>query len=365
MKVFECQVCGQLLHFENVRCLSCDHPLGYLPDRTTIAALALADDAHWTPAPITAAGARYRMCANYRHQDVCNWMVPADDPDPFCLACRLNETIPDLSVPGNRMLWARLERSKRHALYSILRLGLPLEGKSIDPEQGLAFAFLADPDPSFVETVQVLTGHAQGLITINLAEADDAVRERRRQHMGEPYRTVLGHFRHELGHYYWRRLIPDSGRLSAFRELFGDERADYGQALQHHNAAGPPRSWQTDYVSGYASAHPWEDWAETWAHYLHMVDTLETAGAFGLSAQNPVRRARPMIGHPLLDPYDTSDLQGLIAQWLSLAEVMNALNRSMGQPDPWPFVLSPNAIAKLGFIHAVIHEEGEATAQAP
>ena len=169
----------------------------------------------------------------------------------------------------------------------------PMPGRPIAPslaetwsgsEDGLAFDFIA------AAATPVVTGHASGLITINLAEADDAERERQRNRMGEPYRTLLGHFRHEIAHYYWSRLIENSNRLEEFRALFGDEQQDYVGTLQNHYANGPPPDWPTHFVTAYASAHPWEDFAETWAHYLHIVDTLETASAFGVRIAPAVDR---------------------------------------------------------------------------
>ena len=173
---------------------------------------------------------------------MCNWMVPADDEVGFCAACRHNRVVPDLSVPGNDVLWRKIETAKHRLFYSLLRLGLPLENRSDDPEHGLAVDFLADPPETHAS--EVMTGHDNGLITINLAEADDAERERRRSTLGEPYRTLLGHMRHEVGHYYWDRLVADAGRLDAFRALFGDERQDYAEALQARYAKPPSNDWQ-------------------------------------------------------------------------------------------------------------------------
>ena len=191
--------------------------------------------------------------------------------------CRLTCVIPDLAINGNREKWYRLEVAKRRLIYSLRRLGLRPFGTSAGMD--LRFEFLADsPEPN---GPKVLTGHNEGRITINIAEADDAKARERRLTMHEPYRTLLGHFRHEIGHYYWDRLITESDLIEPFRELFGDERQDYALALKHYQQ-GPSADWQNYYVSAYASTHPWEDWAETWAHYLHMTDALETAAASGL-----------------------------------------------------------------------------------
>ena len=219
-----------------------------------------------------------------------------------------------------------------------------------DPEQGLTFEFLADADPG----APVLTGHVGGTITINVAEADDVEREKRRTAMHEPYRTLLGHMRHESGHYYWGRLIEATPELDGFRSLFGDERADYAASLRAHYERGAPQDWQNRFVSAYASSHPWEDWAETWAHYLHMVDTLETAAACGLSLR-PLRRDEPALPHPAhpLSPRPAA-FEHLIESWFPLTYVLNNLNRGLGLADAYPFILSSSAVAKLRFVYDVV-----------
>jgi hypothetical protein len=356
VKLFECQRCGQLLYFENTRCERCDHVLGYLPDRAILSALTAEGGDRWRS--LATPDEPVRFCANAAY-DACNWLVPADSADAFCRACRLNRTLPDLGVPKNVSLWQRLERAKRRLVYGLLRLGLPLASKSDDLEQGLAFDFLDGSGARFQEDVRIVTGHVRGLITIDIAEADDAERERHRQSMAEPYRTLLGHFRHEVGHYYWDRLVRESVWYGAFQEMFGDERRDYAGALEAHYANGPRPDWQERYVSAYAGAHPWEDFAESWAHYLHIVDTLETAAAFGL-------RVHPRVGrHPVLameidfDPYRQDDFDALIAAWLPLTYAVNSLNHSMGQPDLYPFVLAPTVMGKLRFVHGLIHRSGD------
>ena len=199
-----------------------------------------------------------------------------------------------------------------------------------------------------------MTGHDNGLITINLAEADDSERERMRRQMGEPYRTLLGHFRHEIAHYYWDRLVRDAPGIEAFRQLFGDEREDYGAALQRHYANGPPPDWQERFVTTYASTHPWEDWAETWAHYFHMVDTLETASAFGMRVRPRVTKGADLSTAIDFDPHSAA-LDRIVDSWLPLTFAVNSINRSMGIADLYPFVLAPPVIVKLSFIHERIH----------
>lgn len=352
MNVFHCGRCDQLVFFENTSCVKCGSALAYLPDRREVAALEPDGDGLWRPAG-AGEGRTYRLCTNYETENVCNWAVPAGEINPYCPSCRLTRVIPDLSVPGNRERWARLEAAKRRMLSTLLTLGFSFVSKADDPSGGLAFEFLADPEAG---APPILTGHADGVITVNVAEADDAERERRRTALNEEYRTLLGHFRHEVGHYYWDRLVRDTRHVEGFRRLFGDERADYAEALRRHHAAGAPDDWSNSFVSAYASSHPWEDWAETWAHYLHITDTLETADSSGLSLR-PKRPDEPALkpGAPVVGRQAPS-FDRIVERWLPLTYVLNNLNRGMGLPDAYPFVLSPPAIEKLRFVHEVVSE---------
>ena len=355
MKLFECQNCHQPLYFENTLCERCGHRLGYLPDAGTLSALDPTDhDGVWsalaTPEPL------YKFCAN-AELDACNWMLPADSGDTHCAACRHNRTIPDLSDTANLTRWRKLELAKHHLFYTLTNLKLPLQSRIENPEEGLAFDFLTDTVAPDGTVTPVLTGHANGLITINVAEADDAEREKRRTEMGEPYRTLLGHFRHESGHYIWDRLVRDDpALLEHFRALFGDERQDYGEALKRHYADGAPADWQASFVSAYATMHPWEDWAETWAHYLHMMDTLDTALSFGMRAGDVELEFRPFTKAALYDPDDpqAEEFLQFINAWIELAAMLNELARSMGHKDVYPFVLSAAVVGKLQFIHRLV-----------
>jgi hypothetical protein len=347
MKLFECQNCAQPLYFENTRCESCALSLGYLAGRVTVTALKPCGNV-WTA--LAEPRGTYRYCANFAH-NVCNWLVSTDSPEQFCAGCRHNRVIPDLSQPEHLERWQLVEIAKHRLFYTLLRLRLPVRTKKEDPD-GLAFDFPADNAVPSPNTTPVMTGHANGVITINLAEADDAERERQRRQMREPYRTLLGHFRHEIAHYYWDRLVAGSAKLDEFRKIFGDERADYTQALQHYYVSGTPADWSQQFVSAYAAAHPWEDFAETWAHYFHMVDTLETARSFGLAlAPKPSKALRARID---FDAH-RADMKRLLEAWIPLTFAANSMNRSMGLPDLYPFVLSATAIVKLTFIHACIH----------
>lgn len=342
MRTFRC-ACGARLFFENHNCLTCGHELGFLPGALAVAAITASGDGTFRAAADDAAPVR--KCANYVEHAVCNWMVDAADPQPLCLACRLNNVIPDLGDPRRRAQWAMVENAKRRLVYSLLRLGLPVVPKTADPARGLAFDIKTD-EP----TRQVLTGHADGLITVNASEADPVTRAQARVAMGERYRTLLGHFRHEIGHYYWDRLLRDSPALDAFRALFGDERADYSVALHQHYATDPPAEPPDAFISHYAAAHPWEDWAETFAHYLHIADTIETARHFGVATAQAGAGNAPA----------GDDFAPLMTEWLELTITLNALNRSMGLEDAYPFVISPAVREKLAFVHRAIRRRSEA-----
>jgi hypothetical protein len=325
--------------------------LAYLPDRATLTPLEPlkggAAGEYVALSPELKKDPTIRVCKNYA-AGACNWAVPTSAKDEFCKSCRLSTVIPNLSDAGLADAWRRLESAKRRLLYTLYGLNLPVESKLEDEKRGLAFAFKTDENG-----VKVMTGHDNGLITINVAEADDPFREKMRKDLGEGYRTLLGHFRHEIGHYYWDRLIKDTDDLAPFRELFGDESASYEDALKRHYEQGPPPDYRDRYVSAYAAMHPWEDFAETWAHYLHMVDTLETARAYRLTA-------RPAVSVPDADlkltttRLDFTDFDDLSTAWVPLTLAINSLNRSMGLYDPYPFVLSVPAVAKVRFVHELI-----------
>lgn len=347
MRLFKCAVCAQLLHFENTRCERCGHVLGYEPGENRMPALEQ-DGEHWRNA--VTPERTYHFCANVVH-GACNWLVEDASAETFCLACRHNGIIPDLSLTDNLTHWRKIEIAKHRLFYTLLRLRLPLNTRASDPE-GLVFNFLADPPQETGE--RVMTGHDSGLITLALSEADDPERERRRSDMGEPYRTLLGHFRHEVGHYFWDRLVRDRDGLAAFRATFGDESVDYGAALAAYYANGAPEGWQDRFVSAYATAHPWEDFAETFAHYLHILDTMEMARAFNLHVAPRLDDTGTLEAVVDFDPYKQRDFTAVAENWLPISFAMNSINRCMGQPDLYPFVLSPMVIEKLGFIHDLV-----------
>jgi hypothetical protein len=350
MKLFKCQNCGNTIHFNNDVCLACNSRIGYVRKQIDMSALQPNNDGSWTA--LAEPSQSYFFCENAT-EGACNWLVAANSGETFCLACRFNLTIPDLSIAENHDRWRRIEQAKKHLFYSLTRWELPIPRRADHPEHGLAFEFLADVEADGIVTETVLTGHTNGLIQINIAEADDAERERRRAQMREPYRTLIGHFRHEVGHFYWDLLIQDKGRIPEFAAVFGDPSIDYAQALQDHYATGAPVGWQQDYISAYASSHPWEDFAETWAHCFHMVDGLETARAYGIyPGESP---ASTILGTEV-DPYDAVSIDQIIAAWVPLTVAINSINRSLGQPDLYPFVLTDAIVAKIDFVFRLIAE---------
>ncbi len=296
-----------------------------------------------------------RFCENSSY-DACTWIIEADDESNFCLACQHNRVIPDLTQDRNLEYWREMEIAKHRLFYSLMAFRLPLQTRAQNPAHGLVFEFLAEGEGG---RHKILTGHDEGVIVINLNEADDAKRAALRAEMHEPYRTLLGHFRHEVGHYFWDVLLRDTDKLRACRDVFGDETIDYAEALTRHYENGPPVDWQENFVSAYATSHPWEDFAETWAHYLHIVDTLETASAFGLRIHPGVTRDEGLHADIAFNPYRAETMEQLMSAWLPLTLTMNNLNRSMGEKDLYPFVLSNAIIEKLRFIHGIISDSRE------
>jgi hypothetical protein len=352
MKIHSCTACGTRVYFENSACLSCGHSLGFDPGPLAMTAVApVAPDGGifrkvGPPSASKDALAEVRFCDNAQY-GACNWLIPADAPSIVCNACACNRTIPNLSMPGSLEAWREVEHAKKRLVYSLLRLGLPVDGGPDGSEPPLTFDFVT----------QALTGHENGVITIDIMEADSVERERRRQYFDEPYRSLLGHLRHESGHYYWMRLVDRGGAIEDYRALFGDERQDYQAALNAHYAGGAPADWAGNFVSAYASCHPWEDWAETWAHYLHIVDAVETAEAEGMEP----RAAGLLFGaawpFKKYDVYRQVSFDSLMDRWWPLSLALNNISRSLGRRDLYPFVISPAARTKLAFVHRLVRGE--------
>jgi hypothetical protein len=331
MRSFACGHCGHLIFFENTVCLTCSTPLGFDSERRELVAL------EGEPAQ------KLHRCANLELAG-CNWMV--DRGGALCRSCELTRTRPSDNDGDGLRAFATTEAAKRRVIMQLLELELP----GVAPGE-LAFNLLSSAAES------VATGHADGLITIDLAESDDADREARRQQLGEPYRTMLGHLRHELGHYFQPLIVTGDDAWAGCRALFGDEREDYEAALKRHYSQGPPADWPARFVSAYATMHPWEDWAETFAHYLHIRDTLETASEYGVSVSGP--RAVDFDRSLKAAPQPETGERGfgeLLSNWLPLTYALNAVNRSMGRGDLYPFTLAPPAIGKLEFVHRRVNE---------
>ena len=357
MKLFNCDHCGQPVYFENIFCLQCNAFLGFDPDKLDMIALREADNNSYVvdKSEKNEPATRYKYCINKKY-NVCNWLLHFESESQYCIACNLNRTIPDLSQADHLEKWANIEIAKHRLVYSLLRFKLPVVSKFQDEENGIAFDFKADENKDAGH--RLLTGHDNGVITLNIEEADDTIREMARNNMDEVYRTLLGHFRHEIGHYYWNRLIKNTDRLHLFRKLFGNETTDYAGALKEHYSKKTFDAWEKKFISAYAGSHPWEDWAETWAHYMHIVDTMETAYSFGMTLNPKAGDAENDLSARInIDPYKTKYFKDIIDRWIPLSFVMNSLNRSMGLKDSYPFVINETVKMKLNFIHETIRSQ--------
>jgi hypothetical protein len=338
MRDFHCPNCGQRLTFENSACLACGSALGFSLEEMALLVITTGDDADHAG---FVSASDYELCVN-RHLAKCNWLVPINHPGGLCSSCALTIERPNDADTAGLVEFARAEAAKRRLIVELHELKLPIIGRYQDPDYGLAFRLLS----SAHETV--MTGHENGVITIDLAEGDDLHREQLRVEMDEPYRTLLGHFRHEIGHYYYYRLVaPSNEYVAQFKELFGDPDADYQEALDRHYKDGAPKGWQQHFVSSYATMHAAEDWAETFAHYLHIRDTLDTSAWSGFAP------ATATFDRPVLGP---SAFATIIDMWLPLSWSLNMVNRSMGHDDLYPFVLPVAVLEKMKFIHKVVDE---------
>ena len=329
MRAFSCDNCNQVLFFENSLCLRCESPLGFVP--STLQIHALIGDRADLP-----------KCANLSLAG-CNWIVE-DEGEELCRSCRTTTVRPADDDEAGLTEFVAAETAKRRVLYQLLDLNLPVD------ENTLSFELRSS------SSEPVTTGHADGVITLDLAEADDPNREARRQQLGEPYRTMLGHFRHELGHYYQPILLTSDEIWARSREVFGDDRESYQDAMDRHYASGPPADWNDRFVSAYATMHPWEDWAETFAHYLHIRDTLQTAADYGMTVSGPQVSSS---GEFEAAPEHTAGEGGfdeIVENWLPLSYALNQVNRSMGHGDLYPFALAPAVVEKLAFMHDRIHD---------
>lgn len=311
----------------------------------------------------TWAGQNWRRCDN--EDSGCNWLVPSGAQSTQCAACRLIRRKPDPGDVTGQAQLAQATLAERRLLFQLLEHGLPIESAR-DKPGGLAFDLLS----SAATGEKVTTGHADGIVTIDLDEVGDAYRESLRVELGEPYRTMLGHFRHEIGHYYWQTLVASSPALDECREIFGDDRSPYSEALERHYSEGTPKNWQESFISEYATMHPWEDFAETWAHYLHITDTLQTAASFRLrlgglvgdKISDTVRGSLSTEPNLSMTGYHNLDIDHILDTWHPLAIALNQINRSMGKADLYPFVIPIPVRRKLRFVHELIGQRSDATA---
>ncbi|NIJ45549.1 hypothetical protein FHR24_002017 [Wenyingzhuangia heitensis] len=332
MKTFNCPNCQNPIFFENTQCEKCFTHVSYNPMTESF-------EANEQLQPND-------LCKN-QSLNICNWSVAGSHQENFCLACSLNREVPNPKDLNGFDKWENLEPAKHRLIYQLLKLKLPIFSK-LEKENGIAFDFLSENNKQ-----KAVTGHANGVITILLSEADSVHREVLRKQMNEPYRTLLGHFRHEVGHYYWD-LLFDENNIDKCRAIFGDERINYGEALQNHYKNGAPTKWNENYISEYASSHPWEDWAESWAHYLHLMDTLETANAFGVSFKLKKYPLKNLTKAICPNPYETTSFKTIFDSSVALTCMANSLNRAMGLSDIYPFVIPKAVYKKLNFIHNVL-----------
>lgn len=375
MKTFQCTCTEQpIIFFESRQCLSCDRVVG-IDDSFDQVEPYEKDPETGLFFKENQPQVHYKKCDNNEEYNACNGMVNLNTfvPDPdkdemLCFGCRFNETVPDLSIVEHIPLWKKMESAKRRALYTLKALPIPLQTTDENPEGGLSFDFITDRNVKdhFASSLEghekVFTGHDCGHITINLAEADDVARSQTKHAMGERYRTLLGHFRHELGHYYFDQIIVPSPENHALcKQYFGDDELDYQEALKHHYENGSPKNWRDAFISEYATMHPYEDWAETWAHYMHIIDTLETAQNFSITGSTSNIEAHVEELTELNLPQDAcyfsqqTDINSILDTWMEFSVMLNSLNRSMGLADAYPFVLTQAVRTKLSFIHHAIH----------
>lgn len=342
MQRFTCD-CGNVLFFGNFHCLKCAREVGYDPQGAVMRTLRAEGD--WI------------RCENGTKHGVCNWLLPKKSVEKLCQACRMNRIIPDLNWGRNRLLWGKMEMAKRRLIDTLLRLGIALPTKAENSKEGLAFDIV-----STLSNPTVTTGHLNGVITVNLEEADDTYRQINRQQLGESSRTLLGHFRHESAHYLWQRCLSelswDDPLRLAFRARFGDEWIDYAAALAKHYERGTPSGWERSYITAYAASHPWEDWAETWAHYLQIVEGLETCESLGIQAQFLALPLVPLPGEagtlpPMLPQVGLADGEFLawLQRWMCLSTVLNEVSHSLGEQALYPFVITVPVAQKLRLAH--------------
>jgi hypothetical protein len=346
MRSFSC-TCGNELFFDNSICMCCKHEVGWCPRCVAITDVTTGNDGAFI---CPRCDAKMVKCSNYASFNVCNRFVLRKEGEGsqgqtsagiFCDCCRFNRIIPDLKIPGNKEKWYRLEAAKRRTLYDLNLVGLPYGNERDEIVPPLVFEFKGDPIPDkryrgMGDGQKVFTGHDCGVITINIQEADDIEREKLRVNMHEAQRSLLGHFRHEFGHYVWDVMIKGKSEPACIA-LFGDHNdPGYDVALKAYYKDGPKPNWLLNYVSAYATMHPWEDFAETFAVYLDMSSTLDTA-----------------MYRNLIPPVDPKDLDAMVDAYKRLGIALNEMNRTIGLLDFLPEVFAKPIREKLRYIHGL------------
>lgn len=335
MRRFSC-FCGASVGFEHTQCNLCGARLAYDVNKQRMRSLSEFGD-QWRCLDNSELR---NFCVNGNQYGVCNWLAEPECEHGFCFACGFNRTIPNQSLAGNQQRWHVLERAKKRLFVTLLQLDLPLQNGWRAPDKGLLLDFIEDQrsQPDHYPETFVSTGYAAGVITINTLEADDIQRMAVRRAMNEPYRTVLGHMRHESGHYYWGWVLQHADLVKEVERLFGNMQGHYDEAIDAYYKNGAKANWQNRYISAYASAHPVEDWAETWGHYLHIYDALDTAYAHGQISQCPGELT----------------MAQRLQHWCDISVVLNELNRSIGLDDAYPFLIGPVVQDKLALIDKVV-----------
>jgi hypothetical protein len=339
VRAFRCPNCGQAAAFEVQQCPTCGETVGYhYPSRQMVCA---------PSQTVTVNGHGWVRCAYWERG--CNWLTAGDAESGRCYA---DSFVREGPAPDDTEAMAELDstlKALRRLIFELMDLGLPIHQYYADPH-GLAFDLLS----SKTLGRPVVTGHDNGVITIDLAESLELYRERLRIKLREPYRTMLGHFRHEVGHYYEMLLVQNTPLIDDARAMFGDDRQDYQAALQRHYQGDAPANWQHDFISEYATAHPWEDFAETWAHYLHITGTLATIADSGLVVEADRVKWDLSYNVDARESYADGTIEDIMADWLVLSGVLNRVNNAMGRDDLYPFTIFPHVVTKLGFIHRVV-----------
>ena len=351
MNRFYCK-CGSEVFFDNRCCQNCGVALGF--DSRTLDMIPMEPSGRESYKSLDLSARSFKLCANGSEFSSCNWVLPADDENKFCFGCRFNRIIPnqkviDVSPSINHQRWCRLEAAKKRLMYTLLELKVPVIDGWNDAEDGLLFDFMEDIETeSDVVAENIVTGYANGIITINVIEADDVARVSARSALNERQRTILGHFRHESGHFLWDRLFKRLSLGSEFKNIFGDPDEDYQESLSKYYKNGPPSDWSNCFITAYASSHPLEDFAETWNHFLLIFDTVETAYAHGLTQMKP----------------DIRNLMSSLDVWNDLVIALNQLTRSIGINDAYPFVINKLASQKLNYVARLVeslHQEAIVT----